>query len=81
MLDPGALGTLIIRNGAERADAERVAAGVPETVVQGERGGIRVAMAHGLRRLATRLAGPEATDAAPTVTPVLPSIRLTWSDR
>ena len=39
MLDPGALGTLIIRNNAERASAERLTAGVADAAAADERTG------------------------------------------
>jgi hypothetical protein len=79
MLDPGALGTLIIRENAQRADAERVAAGVAATVADGQPGGIRVAVARGLRRFATSLAGPETSDRPWPVAAA--SLGLTWTDR
>lgn len=87
MFDPGALGTLIIRNNAEirndtdRVDAARVVAGTPGTIADDDRSGIRVALARGLRRVATSLAGPEPMDRPPMVGSDAPSLRLTWTDR
>ncbi len=79
MLDPGALGTLIISDNAQRADAERVAAGVSETVTDGPARGIRMTVARGLRWVATSLAGPETSDRPSPV--AVASLGLTWTDR
>ena len=80
MLDPGALGTLIIRNDAQRADAERMVAGASEEPVARERRGLRVGVANGLRRLATVLAGPEPSADTPGASAAR-SLGLTWTDR
>ena len=80
MLDPGALGTLIIRNDAARADAERVATGVPENVADGEPRRIRGVIASGLRRAANLLAAPEESGASSAGQTGVRSLGLTWTD-
>jgi hypothetical protein len=81
MIDPGALGTLIIRNNGERMNAERVGPGAPEGPPDRESLRIRGAIARGLRWIAAALAGPEPGN-APTVTGQgVSSLGLTWPDR
>lgn len=55
MIDPGALGTLLIRQNAERFDAERTSEAKADPVRPRGRTSIRTAAARGLRALAARL--------------------------
>ena len=64
MFDPGAMGTLLIGLNAERAEAETDRRRqLVEATRREPRPGIRVALAHGLRRAAELLERPAVREA------------------
>ena len=64
MFDPGALGTLLIGLNAERAEQENDRRRPWVATARRERPGIRVALAHGLRRAAELLEAPIVRETA-----------------
>jgi hypothetical protein len=64
VIDPGAMGTLLIGLNADRANAEGTRDGVADDTIRRERHVIRVALARGLRRAAAMLDRPAAREAA-----------------
>jgi hypothetical protein len=80
MIDPSALGTLIIRQNADRGDAAAATAR-PREQRPRTRTSIRAAAAHGLRVLATRLDRDEAGAVSRDATRASrPTLAMSWPE-